>query len=153
MKSPVPLELNKVAFRWFLVLDLKLIFVLISVHILGLDLPELVGSQSESELVATPLVLEAIDASQGLGHRDVEDEVSEGKEGDGDPAMAALETRRGSLGQEHQSQEDEQNLKQFVKLLLLKVYGSLLLESLLEMELYYGVQCLHSRLFRDAWSS
>lgn len=57
-----------------------------------LHLPEFLGCQTKRELVAAPLVLEAIDAPQGLCDGDIEDEVCGGEKSDGDPAMAALET-------------------------------------------------------------
>lgn len=114
-----------------------------------LHLPELLGGEAKSELVAAPLVLEAIDAAEGLGDGDVEDEVGEGEEYDGDPAMAALEAGGLGLGEEDEAQEDEEELEELVELLLLEVYGPLLLEGLLKVELDYGVQGLQGCLFWD----
>lgn len=87
-----------------------------------LHLPELLGGQPKSELVAAPLVLETINAPEGLGHGDVEDEVGEGEDGDGDPTVAALEARGLGLGKEDETQEDEEQLEKLVELLLLEVY-------------------------------
>ena len=64
--------------------------------------------------MAAPLVPEPIDASEGLGYGDVEDEVGEGEKDNGYPAMAALETRGLRLGQEDQAQEDEEELEELV---------------------------------------
>lgn len=96
MKSPIPLELTKVVFWGFLVLNLELILAFTGSYATRprLHLPELLCGQPKRELVAPPLVLEAIDAPKCLGHGNIEDEVREGEEDDGDPAMAALETRR-----------------------------------------------------------
>ena len=116
-----------------------------------LHLPELLGGEPKSELVAAPLVLEPVDAPEGLGHGDVEDEVGEGEEDDGDPAMAALEAGGLGLGKEDEAQEDEEELEELVELLLLEVYGALLLQGLLEMELDYGVQRLQGCLFWYCW--
>lgn len=74
----------------------------------NLHLPQLLSGQPKRELVATPLVLEPIDAPQGLRHRHVEDQVGKREECDGYPAMAALEARGLSLGQEDKAQEDEE---------------------------------------------
>jgi len=46
---------------------------------------------------------------------------------------------------------DVEELEELVELLLLEVYGALLLQGLLEVELDYGVQGLEGRLFRDCW--
>jgi len=71
MQSPIPLKLSKVALRGFLVVNLEL---LVSNHRVvvgavgggagesGLDLPELLGGQTKSKLVAAALVLEGVDA-------------------------------------------------------------------------------------------
>lgn len=96
--------------------------------------------------MASALVLEGVDAAEGLGDGDVEDEGGEGEEGDRDPAMAALEARGIGEGQEDEAEEDEENLKELVKLLLLEVNGTLLLQSLLEVKLDYGVEGLQCRL-------
>lgn len=48
--------------------------------------------EAESELVAATLVLEAVDAAEGLSYGDVEEEMGEGEEEDWRPAMAAVET-------------------------------------------------------------
>lgn len=50
------------------------------------------SGEAESELVAATLVLEAVDATESLSDGDVEEEVGEGEEADGCPAMAAVET-------------------------------------------------------------
>ena len=83
-----------------------------------------------------------------MGDGDVEDEVGDGEEGDGDPAVAALEA--GGLGQdqEDEAQEDEEYLEELVELLLLEVDGTLLLQGFLEVELDYGVQGLEGCFFR-----
>lgn len=88
---------------------------------LYLDLPKLLSSQSKCELVATPLVLEAIDAPQGLSHGDVEDKVGEGEKRDWYPAVPALEARGLRLSQESKAQENEEELEELLKLLLLEV--------------------------------
>ena len=112
MQSPVPLELTKVTLRWFLVMDLKIIITKYPIKVtsttivaaqLDLHLPQPLSSQPKRELVATPLVLEAIDAPQGLSHRDVEDEVGERKNRDGYPAVPALEARGLRLSQEDEA--------------------------------------------------
>lgn len=76
MQSPVPLELAKVTLRRLLVMNLKLIvtnaFKVVttagSTTRSNLHLPQLLSGQPKRELVATPLVLEPIDAPQGLRH-------------------------------------------------------------------------------------
>ncbi|KAF5457973.1 hypothetical protein F2P56_022042 [Juglans regia] len=155
MQSPAPLKLTKVTLRRLLVMNLK-VTVASPIEVLAtsgthfhLHLPELLGGHSKSQLVAAPLVLEPVDALEGLGHGDVEDEVGEGEESDGDPAMAALEARGLSLCKENETQEDEEKLEELVELLLLEVYGALLLQGLLEMELDYGVYGLEGCLFRN----
>jgi len=153
MKSPIPLKLPEVALGGFLVVNLKLLIGNAVVVTVGgaepdLDLPELLGGEAESELVAAALVLEAVDAAEGLRDGDVEDEMGDGEQRDGDPAVAALEARGLGLSKEKESEEDEENLEELVKLLLLKVYGPFLLEGLLEVKLYYGVQRLKGRFFR-----
>ncbi|WVZ20894.1 hypothetical protein V8G54_008216 [Vigna mungo] len=154
MKCPIPLKLSEVALGGFLVVNLELLIGnTIVVTTAGgaepdLDLPELLGGEAESELVAAALVLEAVDAAEGLGDGDVEDEVGDGEKGDGDPAVAALEARGLGLGEEEESEEDEENLKELVKLLLLKVYGPFLLKGLLEVKLDYGVKRLKRCFFR-----
>lgn len=93
-----------------------------------LDLSQLLCGQAQSKLVASPLILEAVYASEGLGDGDVEDEVGQGEQEDWDPAVAALEAPAGlGLAQEHQAQEDEEELEQLVELLLLQIDGPLLL--------------------------
>lgn len=77
-----------------------------------LELPQPLRRQTEGELVAAPLVLEAVDASEGLGHGDVEDEVGQGEEPNGDPAMAALQPRRLGLGEKHEGQEEEEEMEE-----------------------------------------
>ena len=74
--------------------------------------------------------------------------MGDGEEGDGDPAVAALEA--GGLGQdqEDEAQEDEEYLEELVELLLLEVDGTLLLQGFLEVELDYGVQGLEGCFFR-----
>lgn len=114
-----------------------------------LELLEALGGEAEGELVAAPLVLESVDAAEGLGDGDVEDEVGEGEEADGDPAMAALEPRRLDLGGEDKGQEEEEELEELPHLLLLQIYSSLLLEGLLEVELDDGIEGLDRRLLRD----
>ncbi|KAF7840067.1 hypothetical protein G2W53_008549 [Senna tora] len=153
MQSPISLELTEIALRRLLVVNLELIVrngvVFASAALdLHLDFPELLGGQGEGELVASALVLEAVDASEGLRDGDVEDEVREGEEGDRDPAMAALEARGMGMGDENEGEEDEEDLEELVELLLLKIDGSFLLQSLLEVELDYGVQGLECRLLR-----
>ena len=100
--------------------------------------------------MAAALVLEAVDAAERLGDGDVEDEVGQGEEADGDPAVAALEARGGlGLGREHQAQEQEEEVEQLPQLLLLEIHGPLLLQGFLEVELDYGVEGLEGRFFRD----
>ncbi|KOM41146.1 hypothetical protein LR48_Vigan04g134400 [Vigna angularis] len=154
MKCPIPLKLSEVALGGFLVVNLELLIgnTIVVTTVGGaepdLDLPELLGGEAESELVAAALVLEAVDAAEGLGDGDVEDEVGDGEQRDGDPAVTALEARGLGLGEEEESEEDEENLKELVKLLLLKVYGPFLLQGLLEVKLDYGVQSLKRCFFR-----
>jgi len=153
MKCPIPLKLSEVALGGFLVVNLELLIGNTLVVTVGgaepdLDLPELLGGEAESELVAAALVLEAVDAAEGLRDGDVEDEMGDGEQRDGDPAVAALEARGLGLGEEEESEEDEENLEELVKLLLLKVYGPFLLQGLLEVELDYGVQRLKRCFFR-----
>lgn len=50
------------------------------------------SGEAKSELVATTLVLEAVDATESLGDGDVEEEVREGEEEDGCPAMTTVKT-------------------------------------------------------------
>lgn len=114
-----------------------------------LDLPEALSGEAESELVATALVLEAIDAAEGLGDGDIEHEVGQGEKSDGDPAMAALEAGRLGLSEEDEREEDEEELKELPELLLLEVNSSFLLQGLLEVELDDGVEGLEGRLFGD----
>lgn len=62
--------------------------------------------------MASPLILEPIDAPEGLSHRHIEDEVGKGDETNGYPAVAALEARGIDLGRKHQGQEEEEELEQ-----------------------------------------
>lgn len=149
MQSPIPLELTQVALRRLLVVNLE--FVVVGGGGGGLDLPELLGGEAESELVAAALVLEAVDAAEGVGDGDVEAEMGNGEERNWDPGVAALEPRGQGLGQEHEAEEDEEQLEQIVEVLLLEIYGAFLLEGLLEMELDYGVQGLEGRVLGDRW--
>lgn len=157
MQGPVPLELAKVTLGRLLIMNLELIvsnpIKVVTAAGVGAEpdphLPELLGGQAEGELVAAALVLEAVDAAEGLGDGDVEDEVGEGEEDDGDPAVAALEAGGLGLCQEDQTQEEEEELEQLLELLLLEVDGSLLLQGLLEVELDDGVEGLQGRLFGD----
>lgn len=73
--------------------------------------PQPVRSEAQRQLVAPPLVLEAIDAAQGLGDGDVEDEVGHGEQTNGDPAVAALQPGRLRLAEENQGQEEEEELE------------------------------------------
>ena len=158
VQSPVPLELTEVTLRRLLIVYLELIpsnhasSTGAALSVSGaahpeLDLAEAVGGQPQGELVAAPLVLEAVDAAQGLGHRHVEDEVGEGEQADGDPAVAALQPRRLGLGQEDESEEDEEHLEELPEFLLLEIHGPLLLEGLLEVKLDDGVEGLECRFF------
>lgn len=63
-----------------------------------LHLPQLLSSQPKRELVATPLVLEAVDASQGLSDGDIENQMRKREKRNGYPAVPALETSGLSLG-------------------------------------------------------
>ncbi|KAH6788272.1 hypothetical protein C2S52_007824 [Perilla frutescens var. hirtella] len=127
MQRPIPLELTEVALRRLLA----------------------IRGEAERELVAAPLVLESVDAAEGLRHRHVEDEVGHGEQADGHPAVAALQPRRLRLAEKHHRQEEEEEVEELPQLLLLEVDGPLFLERFLEMELDYGVQSLQRRLFRD----
>ncbi|KAG6595114.1 hypothetical protein SDJN03_11667, partial [Cucurbita argyrosperma subsp. sororia] len=89
--------------------------------------------------MAAALVLEAIDAAEGLGDRDVEGEMGNGEKSNGDPGMAAVEAMGKGLGEEDEAQEDEEEVEEVEELFLLEIYGSFLLQGLLEMELDYGV--------------
>lgn len=113
-----------------------------------LEVLEAVGGEGEGELVAAALVLEAVEAAEGLGDGDVEDEVAKGEEADGGPAVPALEPlRRGTqLGSKYQGQEEEEELEEAPQLLLLRVHRPLLLQRLLEVQLDDRVQRLHRRL-------
>ncbi|RWV85322.1 hypothetical protein GW17_00052897, partial [Ensete ventricosum] len=96
MHGPAALELAEVAVRRFLVMDLEVA----REHGRGvgargdgrvggeahLEELEAIGGEGEGELVAAALVLEAVDAAEGLGDGDVEGEVAEGEEADGGPA-------------------------------------------------------------------
>ncbi|KAI8535915.1 hypothetical protein RHMOL_Rhmol10G0212600 [Rhododendron molle] len=115
-----------------------------------LDLPQPVRGQPKGQLMAPPLVLEPVDAPQGLGDGHVEDQVGQGEEANGDPAVAALEAAGGlGLGEEDEAQEEEEELEELPELLLLEVHGPLLLQGLLEVELDYVVQGLEGRFFGD----
>lgn len=96
-----------------------------------------------------PLVLKPIYTPQGLGHRDVEDEVGQGQEPDGDPAVAALEARGLGLGKEDEAQEEEEELEELPELLLLEVHGPFLLQGFLEVELDYVVEGLEGCFLGD----
>lgn len=146
MKSPIALKLTKITIRWFLILNLKVMFVIKGGSSGStFEISEFLSGQSESELMASALVLEGIDASQGLCDGDVKDEMSETEEADWDPTMAALEARRRrqGQGQEKQSEEDEEDKEESVELLLLEIDGSFFLQGFLEVELDYGVQGLN----------
>lgn len=114
-----------------------------------LNLPQLLRRQPERQLVAPPLVLEPIDAAEGLSNGNVEDQVSEGEKGDGDPAMAALESWGLGLGDEDEGEEDEEEEEEFMEFFLLEVNGSFFLQGFLEMELDYGVDGLECCFFWD----
>ncbi|KAA0025559.1 hypothetical protein E5676_scaffold255G00090 [Cucumis melo var. makuwa] len=116
---------------------------------LHLHFSEAFSCETQSKLMATALILEAIDATEGLSNRDIETEMGNGEKSNGDPAMAAFEARGKRLGQENESEEYEEELEKLVKLFLLEIYGAFLLEGLLEMELDYGVESLESCFFGD----
>lgn len=97
--------------------------------------------------MAAALVLEAVDAAEGLRHRDVEDEVGQGEQADGHPTVAALEVRRLRLAHKHHRQEEEEEVEELPQLLFLEVDGPLFLEGFLEVELDYGVEGLEGSLF------
>lgn len=157
MQSPVPLKLAKITLRRLLIMNLELIIpnpikLMPSSTISPqphLHLPQLLSSQPQRQLVTSPLVLEAIDASKRLSDGDVEDEVGKGEEDDGNPAVAALEAGGGGLGEEDEGEEEEEELEELLELLLLEVDGSLLLEGLLEVELDDGVEGLQGCLLWD----
>ena len=153
MQSPVPLELTKVGLGWLLIMNLKVIadHVTLIVSTTGphLDLPEALSGEAKSELVATALVLEAIDAAESLSDGDIEDEVGEGEENDWDPAVAALEAWGLGLSEEDEREKDKEELKELPKLLLLEVNSSFLLQGLLEVELDDGVEGLKGCFFWD----
>nr|DAD40043.1 TPA_asm: hypothetical protein HUJ06_014366 [Nelumbo nucifera] len=91
MHGPVPLELTKIALGRLLVVNLEVIRLVRQLAVPPhLDLFQPLRRQPQRELVAPPLVLEAIDAAESLSHGDVEDEMGHGEEADGDPAVAAL---------------------------------------------------------------
>lgn len=79
MQSPIPLKLTKITLRWLLIMNLKILPHFI--YIIGistatnshLQLPQPFSGQPKSQFVAPSLVLESIDAPQGLSHRHVED--------------------------------------------------------------------------------
>lgn len=91
MQCPVPLKLTKITLRRFLIMYLQLLPHLIHNAAAHFDLPQPLRGEAEGQLVAAPLVFEAVYASEGLRDGDVEDEVSHGEEADGDPAVAALQ--------------------------------------------------------------
>ena len=77
MQGTIPLELTEVSIRRLLVVYIKLLSPDNTVIAADpeLDLAEAVGGEAEGELVAAALILEAVDAAEGLGDGDVEDEV------------------------------------------------------------------------------
>jgi len=153
VESPISLELTEIAVGGFLVGNVEVVVGEAVVESVGglepdFEVAELVRGESEGELVASALVPEGVEASEGVGDGDVEDEVGEGQEGDGDPAVAALEAGGVGVGEEDEGEEEEEDLEQLVELLFLQVDGSLLLEGLLEVQLDDGVQRLQCRFFR-----
>lgn len=75
IQRPIPLELTKVNLRRLLVRNLQLLFLHVSVAATHLHLPELLRRQSQTQLVASPLVLESVDASQRVSHGYVEGQM------------------------------------------------------------------------------
>ena len=67
----IPLELTEIALRRLLVVYIKLLphntTAVIGATNPELDLVKAVGGEAEDELVAAALVLEAVDAAEGLG--------------------------------------------------------------------------------------
>lgn len=156
MQSPNPLELSQVTRRRFLILYLKLSIQIptagggdIALTIPCLHMLQLLSGQAQRQLVAPPLVLEPVDAPQGLRDGDVEHEVAEGEECYGSPAVSALETggRGLYLSGEDDGEEYEEEHEDVPHLFLLLVYSLFLLQCLLEVELDNGVQCLDCGFF------
>ncbi|KAK5785508.1 hypothetical protein PVK06_040100 [Gossypium arboreum] len=140
IQCPVPFELSKVILRGFLVINFELILFSKPINKLSianpqLHFPQLLCSQAKRQLVAPPLVLEPIDAPQGLSHRDIEYEMRQRKQSDESPAVATLQTTGLRLSHEDNSQEDKEELEKLVKLLLLEVYSSFLFQGFLKMKL------------------
>lgn len=67
------------------------------------QMPQPLSRQCQCQLVAPSLILEPVDASEGLGDRHVENEMGQGEEPNGHPAVAALESRRLGLTQKDQT--------------------------------------------------
>lgn len=57
--------------------------------------------------MATPVILESIDAVKGLSYKDEVTEMGNGEKSNGDPAMVAFEVRGKRLGQKNETQRDE----------------------------------------------
>ncbi|KAK9110493.1 hypothetical protein Sjap_018553 [Stephania japonica] len=130
MHSPVPLKLGKIGLMGLLVGHMKIVLSQ-ALHLASPD-PELdrahpLGGDAESELVAPALVLEAVDAPERLRDCHVADEVGQGEEADGGPAVPALEARGEGLGREQDGQGHEEELVVVEELLLLEVHRPLLL--------------------------
>lgn len=85
--------------------------------------------------MAPSLVLESIDAPESLSHKNIEDQVGEGEERDGDPTVAALEAGGLSLGHEDKAQENEEEKEELVELLFLEVNGPFFLQGFFKVEL------------------
>lgn len=104
MQGPIPLKLTQIALRRLLVMNLKFLIRGAAIEASAgcrdphLHESELLSGQTQSEFMATALVLEGIDAAEGLSDGDIESEMGKGEESNGDPAMAALEARGKGLG-------------------------------------------------------
>ncbi|GER33238.1 shikimate kinase [Striga asiatica] len=123
MESPIPLELTEIAFWRLLIMNLELLPNLIGAAAAAqphLQLPQPLGGEAKGQLVAPPLVFEAVDAPQSLGHRHVENEVGQREQPNRHPAVAALQPWRLGLGQENQAQEDEEEMEELPQLLFLE---------------------------------
>jgi hypothetical protein len=86
-----------------------------------------------------------VDAAEVVGHSGVECDVCEGEEAERGPDVTALDPSGLSEAGEDQGEEEKEEEEEAPELLLLGVYGALLLQGLLEMELHDRVEGLDRR--------
>lgn len=84
-----------------------------------------------------------VDAAEVVGYSGVECQVGQGEKTKWGPDVATLDPSSLSKAGEHQGEEEKEEEEEAPEFLLLGIHSALLLQCLLEMELYNRVQRLH----------